>query len=76
VRADLRHAGIDAGNESTGYPIEIKLTTKPTKGDTRSISALRSTYPNQDIAPGLVICLCERGQRLNPIDCTLPWDSR
>ena len=58
------------------YPIEIKLTTKPSKGDTRGITALRTTYPRLDIAPGLVICPCEHRQRLNDIDCALPWDSR
>lgn len=58
------------------YPIEIKLTTKPAQSDTRGITALRSAYPNVNIAPGLVICPCETGLRLNPTDYALPWDSR
>jgi len=58
------------------HPIEIKLTTKPTKGDTRGLMALRATYPKQKIAPGLVICPTERGQRLTETDYAIPWDCR
>jgi predicted AAA+ superfamily ATPase len=58
------------------YPIEIKLTTKPTKGDARGIAAFRAAYPDTKIAPGLVICPCEHAQRLNDTDYALPWDSQ
>jgi predicted AAA+ superfamily ATPase len=37
------------------YPIEIKLGTNPTRGDTTGIAAFRSTYPNLQVTPGLVI---------------------
>jgi predicted AAA+ superfamily ATPase len=37
------------------YPIEVKLSTTPTKNDTRGITAFRTTYPNLTVAPGLVI---------------------
>ena len=57
------------------YPIEIKLTTRPTPGHTRGITALRRTYPELDIAPGLVICATDHPQRLNDTDWALPWDS-
>jgi len=58
------------------HPIEFKLTTKPSKGDTRGIAALRETYPNLNIAPGLVICPVQQARRLNETDHALPWDSR
>lgn len=58
------------------YPIEIKLTTKPSKADTRGIRALRETYPQLDIAPGAVICPCDAVRRLNDTDYCLPWDLR
>ena len=57
------------------YPIEVKLTTKPTKGDARGISVLRESYFRLDIAPGLVICPTTQLQRLNRTDYALPWDS-
>jgi hypothetical protein len=58
------------------HPIEIRLTTKPNKGDTRGLMALRETYPRQKIAPGLVICPIERAQRLSATDHAIPWDCR
>jgi hypothetical protein len=58
------------------YPIEIKLSTKPTKGDTRGITAFRETYPNLDIAAGLVLCPIEQPRRLNETDYAFPWDIR
>ncbi len=58
------------------HPIEVKLTTKPGRGDTRGITALREACPESNIAPGLVICPLEKPQRLNETDWALPWDSR
>lgn len=58
------------------HPIEIKLATKPTQGDTRGFASLRATYPNLKIAPGLVLCAAERPLRLNATDYALPWDCR
>jgi len=58
------------------YPVEIKLSTKPNRGDTGGIAAFRKTYPRLDITPGLVICPTERLGRLNDTDFALPWDSR
>jgi len=57
------------------HPIEIKLTTRPTRGHTRGITALRRTYPELEIAPGLVICATDHLQRLSDTDWALPWDS-
>ncbi len=58
------------------YPIEIKLTSRPSRQDTRGINALRQTYPRSKIAPGLVIAPVERMARLSDADYSLPWDSQ
>jgi predicted AAA+ superfamily ATPase len=56
------------------YPIEIKLSSRPTRKDTRGISALRKNYPALDIAPGLVIAPVERVEQLSEDDYAMPWD--
>ena len=56
------------------YPIEIKLGSRPTKGDLRGIKSLRSVYPKLKIAPGLVICPTEQFMRLDDAEYALPWD--
>jgi uncharacterized protein len=57
------------------YPIEIKLTSNPTKKDGRGITAFRKTYPNLKIAPGLIICPYEKFVKIAENDYALPWDS-
>jgi hypothetical protein len=75
-----RHGGgeVDLLLERDGrlHPIEIKLTTRPTKGNTRGLMALRTAYPRQKIAAGMVICPIERAHRLNNTDYAIPWDCR
>lgn len=58
------------------YPIEIKLTSHPSRKDTRGIEAFRSTYPKLNIATGLVIAPVEHIERLSERVYTLPWDCR
>jgi predicted AAA+ superfamily ATPase len=58
------------------FPIEVKLTTNPTRADASGFGFLRETYPDMDIAPGLVIGPVERARTLNGVDLALPWDSR
>ena len=41
------------------YPIEIKLSSAPSRQDTRGITAFRSTYPGLNVAPGLIICAAD-----------------
>lgn len=57
------------------YPIEIKATSRPSRGDTSGLRAFRETYPSLQIAPGLVIAPNERFQQLSENDYALPWDS-
>ncbi len=59
----------------TLFPIEIKLTSNPTKKDAKGITAFRKTYPNQKIAPGLIICPCGKFIRISETDYALPWNS-
>jgi predicted AAA+ superfamily ATPase len=58
------------------YPIEIKLASQPTRGDTRGLTAFRDTYPQLKLAPGLVLAPTERKLQLSDHDYALPWDSQ
>jgi len=57
------------------YPIEIKLTSKPSRRDTRGLGAFRKSYEHLDIVPGLVICPTDRSLKLNGSEYALPWDA-
>jgi len=56
------------------FPIEIKSRTKVSRTDARGIKAFRESYPNLKVAPGLVIALCERMEKISEFDYALPWD--
>jgi len=56
------------------FSIEIKGRTKVSRADTRGIQSFLETYPNLDVAPGLVISLCESMEKLSGTDYALPWD--
>jgi predicted AAA+ superfamily ATPase len=58
------------------YPIEIKLTSHPSRSDTRGIASFRQTYPGLRVAPGLVIAPVEQMARLSESEAALPWDSQ
>ena len=57
------------------FPIEIKLISRPSKRDTRGISAFRATYPNQKIAPGLVLAPTKEFRKISDNDFALPWNA-
>lgn len=57
------------------FPIEVKLTSLPSRKDTVGIAAFRKTHPEQNIAPGLVICPCREFVRISDRDYAIPWDS-
>ncbi len=83
ARANMYHwrshggAEVDLVLERDGalFPIEIKLTARPSASDATGIAAVRRTYPNADVAPGLVLCACERPLRLTEDAVAVPWDS-
>lgn len=47
------------------YPIEIKLSSSPTKSDARGIGKFNGTYTDRKIAPGLVIAPVTKIQKLS-----------
>ena len=61
--------------DGTFYPMEIKLSTRPSRQDTRGITSFRARYPQLNIAPGLVIAPVERVEQLSENDYCIPWDS-
>lgn len=56
------------------FPFEFKARTRVTSADARGIRAFREAYPGLDIAPGLVIGLGDRVERLQAPDVAIPWD--
>jgi len=56
------------------FPLEIKGKTRISRTDARGIKAFRDAYPGLKVAPGLVIALCERVERVSEHDFSLPWD--
>lgn len=56
------------------YPIEIKLTSKPSKKHCRGFQSFRECYPRKEIAPGLVICVTEKLEQISQYDFCIPWD--
>ena len=56
------------------YPLEVKLKSRPTRKDARGFQALREHYPQQKIAPGLVISPSEKFEQLTEQDYIAPWD--
>jgi predicted AAA+ superfamily ATPase len=81
-KAALYHWRIHSGSEvdlilerdGILYPIEVKLTSRPTRKDARGIRALRENYPDKSIAPGLIIAPAERLEQLSETDYALPWN--
>jgi hypothetical protein len=57
------------------FPVEVKLTSNPTAKDTSGITAFRKTYNQLKIAPGLVICPCEKLRKISELDYAIPWDT-
>lgn len=56
------------------FPIEIKGKTNVTRADARGITAFREAYPKLKVAPGLVIALCDRVEKLTDREVSMPWD--
>ncbi len=56
------------------FPIEFKAKTQISRADARGIKAFRESYPDLNIAPGLVIAPCESLERISDHDFALPWN--
>jgi uncharacterized protein len=57
------------------FPIEIKLASRPNRGDTRGIRAFRETHPHLRIAQGLIIAPAEEKTQVSDTEWVLPWDT-
>jgi len=56
------------------YPIEVKIKSRPTRGDARGIAALRATHPELRISRGLVVSASAEMTPLTRDDHAIPWD--
>lgn len=57
------------------YPIEVRATARPAGRDTSGITAFRKTYPDLNIARGLVVAPTERFAQISEHDWAMPWDA-
>lgn len=55
------------------HPIEIKLTTNPSRRHASGIHAFRAAHPNLPVAKGLLICAVERPVHLSDHVIAMPW---
>ena len=60
--------------DSTLYPIEVKLNSRPKPKDARGINSLRESYPNVRIAPGIILAPVDRVEQVTELDFIVPWD--
>lgn len=58
------------------YPIEVKSTTNVTGHDARGITAFRETYPNLDIAKGIIIYAGDICYPVTDHVVAVPWDAK
>ncbi len=72
------HAGaeVDLLIERDGilFPLEVRLTTRPSADDARGIAAFRAAHPRRRIAPGVVVTPSPRAVRLTKTEIAIPWD--
>ncbi len=57
------------------FPIEIRMTTNPSRRDCSGFLAFRKHYPNLDIASGLVISPVDTYRKISDLDFCMPWDA-
>ncbi len=58
------------------FPIEVKVKSQPGPRDARGIRALRDSYPDRDIQPGLVLAPTQKSLRLSDQVWAMPWNTR
>lgn len=72
------HAGAEVDllleRDNRLYPLEIKLASRPTRGDARGFTALRQYYHGHAFAPGLILAPTERFEALTEDAYAAPWD--
>ena len=55
------------------FPIEIKSKSRPTRHDTRGIQSFRTSFPQERVAPGLIVCAVEEPEWINEEALAIPW---
>ncbi len=70
-------AEIDVLIERNGivFPIEIKAKSNPGRRDARSFQSFRDTYPNLQIAPGLIVAPAREFRAITEHDYLMPWNA-
>jgi len=56
------------------FPVEVKLSSHPSRRDTSGIAAFRRAYPGLPVAPGMVVAPVSRPFRLSESDWAVPWN--
>jgi len=69
-------AEVDCIIERNGwlYPVEVKLTSQPTRQQTLGLQAFRKAHPTQRMAPGLMLCAVEQARWISEDVLALPWN--
>ena len=69
-------AEVDLILESDGvfYPMEIKLASNPRRRDTSGLEAFRKSYPQLNIAPGIILSPSRQVNQISPTVWSLPWN--
>jgi len=57
----------------TLFPMEIKLTAKPSAMDARGIQSLRTTFPKERIGCGLIVCSTPKAFPIQQNIWAVPW---
>ncbi|MBD3390792.1 MAG: DUF4143 domain-containing protein [Chitinivibrionales bacterium] len=72
------HAGAEVDcileYDGTLYPMEIKLSTHPSRRDATGLRAFRDTYPSRKIGAGIILSPIEQAYALSEHDYVVPWD--
>ena len=56
------------------YPLEIKLSSRPSRRDARGITTFRQTFPHLSISKGLVLRPTGAAEALTRDVLSIPWD--
>ncbi len=69
-------AEVDCIIERDGWlhPIEIKLTSQPTRKQTLGLQAFRKAHPDLRIGSGLMLCAVEQARWISEDVLALPWN--
>lgn len=60
--------------DDTLYPIEFKLTTKPSRRDVSGIAAFKAAYPRRKTGAGAVVCAVEKPCWITADVMAIPWN--